>query len=187
MSNVTTYLKTIYQTVSSLLICSPLLVSCSDFNDSTNEVSFAADIDDQGDVQIIYTSPEDESHEEIYEIFQETEEFDFLAEELNEAIALPRDISVRFEECDEENAFYDPETVEISMCYELIQKYKEIFADDAESDDEYVTEVIDAALFTFYHELGHALVDQLELPITGSEEDAVDELAAIILLEEQGE
>ncbi len=57
MSNLPTYLKTIYQTVSSLLICSPLLVSCSNFNDSTNEVSFAADIDDQGDVEIIYSPP----------------------------------------------------------------------------------------------------------------------------------
>jgi len=186
MSNVPTYLKTVYLSVSSLLICNPWLISCSDFNDS-NEVSFAADIDDQGDVQIIYSPPQDPNHEEIYEIFQETQEFDSLAADINETIALPRDILVKFEECDEENAFYDPETVEISMCYELIQMYKEIFADDAESDEEYVTEVIDAALFTFYHELGHALVDQLELPITGSEEDAVDELAAIILLEEQGE
>ncbi|QYO63787.1 DUF4344 domain-containing metallopeptidase [Leptolyngbya sp. 7M] len=28
---------------------------------------------------------------------------------------------VRFEECGEENAYYDPENVQISMCYELIQ------------------------------------------------------------------
>ena len=187
MNNIPTYLKTIYLTVSSLLICNPLLVSCTTLNDSSNEVSLVAEIDDQGDVEIIYSPPEDEDHEEIYQILRETEEFDWLATDINESIALPRDIPVNFEECDEENAYYDPETVEISMCYELIQKYKEIFADEAESDDEYVTEVINAALFTFYHELGHALVDQLELPITGSEEDAVDELAAIILLEEQGE
>ena len=179
--------KTIYLTIASVMIVNPLLFSCSIFNDNKNKVSLAADVDDQGDVQIIYSSPQDENHQEIYEILQETQEFDSLAADINESIAIPRDIPVNFEECDEENAYYDPETVEISMCYELIQKYKEIFADDAESDEEYVTEVINSALFTFYHELGHALVDQLELPITGSEEDAVDELAAIILLEEQGE
>jgi hypothetical protein len=37
-----------------------------------------------------------------------------------------------------------------------------------------------AILFVAYHEMGHALVDQLALPITGREEDAVDALAAVL-------
>jgi hypothetical protein len=32
------------------------------------------------------------------------------------------------------------------------------------------------------HELGHGLIDVLELPVTGREEDAVDQLATILLL-----
>jgi hypothetical protein len=32
------------------------------------------------------------------------------------------------------------------------------------------------------HEVGHALVDVLDLPITGREEDAVDQLAAMMLI-----
>lgn len=41
--------------------------------------------------------------------------------------------------------------------------------------------VTGAVFFAFLYELGHALVDQLELPVTGKEEDAVDQLAAVIL------
>jgi len=40
-----------------------------------------------------------------------------------------------------------------------------------------------ATIFTFFHEAGHALRAQLNLPITGKEEDAVDELATLLLLE----
>ena len=37
-------------------------------------------------------------------------------------------------------------------------------------------------VFVFLHELGHALIDQLDLPIVGQEEDAVDEFATIALI-----
>lgn len=38
------------------------------------------------------------------------------------------------------------------------------------------------ALF-FLHEMGHAFIDLMEIPITGKEEDAVDDLAALTLIE----
>lgn len=40
----------------------------------------------------------------------------------------------------------------------------------------------DAIVFVFYHEAGHALVHNLNLPITGKEEDAVDQLASYIMI-----
>ncbi len=36
-------------------------------------------------------------------------------------------------------------------------------------------------LATFYHELGHALVDTLQLPVLGREEDAADTLSALLI------
>lgn len=40
-----------------------------------------------------------------------------------------------------------------------------------------------AVASTFFHELGHALVDAWQLPITGKEDDAVDQLSTIVLLD----
>ncbi len=40
-------------------------------------------------------------------------------------------------------------------------------------------------MFALMHELGHALSDVLALPVTGREEDAVDQLATV-LLQQQG-
>ena len=37
------------------------------------------------------------------------------------------------------------------------------------------------AVFTLYHEVGHALISELELPVLGREEDAVDQFAAFLL------
>lgn len=36
-------------------------------------------------------------------------------------------------------------------------------------------------LATFYHELGHALIDTLDLPVLGREEDAVDALSVLMI------
>lgn len=49
-----------------------------------------------------------------------------------------------------------------------------------------VRAMIYANEFVIAHELGHALVDQLDIPITGKEEDAVDGFAAYLLANTAG-
>lgn len=142
---------------------------------------------DTGDITIHYLPVQDATFESVYTILKETQVFEEIAEAVNSYLALPTDIPVNFMECGEANAFYDPEAQEISMCYELTQAYVDIFTDENTSDEEYVKEVINATVFTFFHELGHALVHILELPITGKEEDVVDEFAAIMLLQSGNE
>lgn len=41
--------------------------------------------------------------------------------------------------------------------------------------------VADNLVAIFYHELGHALIDQLELPVLGREEDAADILSVLLI------
>lgn len=42
---------------------------------------------------------------------------------------------------------------------------------------------ISSMIFSFYHETGHMLVSELKLPVTGPQEDVVDEFAAFVLTE----
>lgn len=51
--------------------------------------------------------------------------------------------------------------------------------------NEKVRFAISNSLFTLYHEVGHLLVDQLEWPIIGREEDVADNFATYVLLNEQ--
>ncbi len=48
-------------------------------------------------------------------------------------------------------------------------------------DEEIADQAMGAMLFVFLHELGHGLIDQLQLPAVGPEEDVVDEFATVLL------
>ncbi|MEM7045017.1 MAG: DUF4344 domain-containing metallopeptidase [Pseudomonadota bacterium] len=52
------------------------------------------------------------------------------------------------------------------------------------SPDDDAVFIIGNTLFTIYHELGHALIDLLNLPVIGREEDAVDGFAAVTMIPE---
>lgn len=140
-------------------------------------------IEDRGDIIMSYEETDDEVWANIRTALIETEFYDDLARDLNEMLVFPRDITVVFTTCDEANAYYDPNAVTITMCYELIDEFLSIFTENSETEEDFAYAVIDASLFTFFHELGHALVDLYELPIIGKEEDAVDTFATIILLD----
>lgn len=102
-------------------------------------------------------------------------------EGLNQDFEVPRGIAVDVLECDEPNAFYDPEQRRLRLCYGMVSLVSEAFG-DIESDREHTVATLGTTLFIFFHELGHALIHELDLPITGREEDAVDQLATLLLI-----
>jgi hypothetical protein len=106
-----------------------------------------------------------------------------LAKYLNDTFVLPVQVGMRLMQCDESNAYYDPEIREIQMCLELIDGMAEILRPQFEDDEDFTDALAGAFIATALHEVGHALVDVLELPITGREEDAVDQLSAWMLIE----
>lgn len=143
---------------------------------------------DRGDLKLVYGQLSVAEHQELEKVFQEERFFEDILDGLNESLILPRDVPVRLEECDEINAFYDPEDGSVTLCYELLGHFLELFGNQVEDDSEEAQEeaggkAVAALVFAFYHELGHALIDIYDLPATGREEDAVDQLATVMLLE----
>lgn len=98
---------------------------------------------------------------------------------------LARPLRYATEECAEFGAFYRPAQTEIVLCYEtlrtLYERGKALAGPDA-SDEFPLRYTLSNARFIVLHETGHALVDLLDLPVTGRQEDAVDQLAAILML-----
>jgi hypothetical protein len=107
-----------------------------------------------------------------------------LAEAISRLLVLPRDLPVRVEECGTVNAFYDPRAPRVVLCYELAEFFREMHSRkqgvDAARAPDYV---LHAMIFTLLHELGHAIIGELDLGVTGGEEDAVDDFAGLALLE----
>jgi hypothetical protein len=139
-----------------------------------------------GRFTVFYAPSRHKLHQALQQGLQESGLFENLAAALNNSgLVMRTDISIRFQDCGEANAFYDPdpENRQVVMCYELITKMTEDFEKLNKSNLEAaLSNAIYASIFVFYHELGHALIDVLQLPVVGKEEDAVDQFSAIILL-----
>lgn len=110
------------------------------------------------------------------QILSDSRIFDRTIRKLNAILSLPGRVDVVFERCSDANAFYQADVRRIAMCYELVDEYLGLSGPRAEAY------ALNAILFIFLHEMGHALVHVLGLPIDRSEEDAVDELAALMAL-----
>jgi hypothetical protein len=136
-------------------------------------------LSDSGNFKIIFESPTGERNL-ISEADKQT--LRLMTADLNSIFKLPRDVVVSFENCDEPDAAYDSENGKLLMCYELFDDLTEIFRREYKNAAERENAANGAAVFIFFHELGHALIDLYDLPVTGREEDAADQLSTLILL-----
>ncbi len=99
---------------------------------------------------------------------------------------LPRRLRYVTAECGEFGAFYRPERAEVVLCYETLRTLHEQGVMHQQAlglEQDHPARYVRANVrFMLLHETGHALVDLLDLPVTGRQEDAVDQLAAILML-----
>lgn len=144
-------------------------------------------IKDEGDFLVEYIELKNPKYERIANQVKEEKLLEDAAERLNKALVLPHDISLRAKDCEEVNALYNPNDHSITVCYELMEHFYKIFKSVGRSEETASQNMFDSVRFVFLHELGHALIDSYNLPITGNEEDAADRLSSYICLEELGE
>ena len=145
---------------------------------------------DRGDFKVATRRPEaDMTAQERKDYEEELKSLEEAADSLNKSFSLPHDIFIGFDNCDEAIALYDPLEKKVTVCYELSEDLYETFKGDFKTDEQVEDAVSNATTFVFFHELGHALVDAYDLPITGREEDAVDQLSVYLLADgsEEGE
>lgn len=156
-----------------------------DINTIGEDAPTEGKISDEGDVLIEFDDPGPRG--EVAEVLNYQRDFADDIELLNEFIALPDDILVRFRPSESEDDFgpyYDPESGEINFQYEVVPALRALLDEhiEYESEEDAIAAARGSLEFFAYHELGHALIDYLELPVTGREEDAVDGLAMVLLI-----
>jgi len=108
-----------------------------------------------------------------------------IAAELNKTFVLPRDLPIVFADIGQANAFYSPDKHMIVVGYEMFEELAKAYKPISSTDEELGNHVLGGIFFIFFHEFGHALIGELQLPTVGREEDAVDEFSALLLAEDQ--
>ena len=142
---------------------------------------------DKGDFLVDHKEVSNPRYNEIDRQIKEEKLLEKAADRLNSSLILPYNINLITRDCGEVNAFYNAETHSVTVCYELMEHFYTVFRSDGLSDEKAYDKMFDAVRFAFLHEIGHALIDTYNLPITGSEEDAADRCSSFINLTELGE
>jgi hypothetical protein len=135
-----------------------------------------------------YFPPQDSNFNYAYQWAVDTHLFSNIPEidGLDGLFVTPRPLHYVTRQCGTINAFYNKENGAVFLCYEMIDSLLQMgqALSKGASDPKALTIefVRDNLRFILLHESGHALIDLLDLPAVGREEDSVDQLAAVLLL-----
>lgn len=170
-----------------LVVLAVLVLSIAGCRKQSNEIvpkpANAPTISDNGNLIFRYEPRKNpKKGEEAHRVGGNEQKIAAVIANLNTKVALPFDIVVSMEDCDEPDAYYDPDTHKLVICHQLIDDYYELFAPKIKDKNKLDETVRGATAATFFHELGHALIDAWKLPITGKEEDAADQLSTVLLI-----
>ena len=95
-------------------------------------------------------------------------------------LTFPRNVAVTGKECGVINAWYSKKDGSITFCYELASFFYKAFRATKDRKAA-MTETVHSLMFVELHEMGHALIGELDLGVAGGEEEAVDDFAAVVL------
>jgi hypothetical protein len=133
-------------------------------------------------IRVEYDVPKNPAHRPIYERLKQVRALERL-QKLLSPLRLPRPLLLKVSGCDgESNAWYDGSAV--TVCYEYLA---DILKNALEGKLPSIITQDDAILGpfmdVFLHETGHAVFDQLNVPVLGREEDAADLFSVYIMLQ----
>ncbi|MGW6918466.1 DUF4344 domain-containing metallopeptidase [Kitasatospora sp. NPDC054939] len=135
-----------------------------------------------------YANGVTEQDQQVQSFLEQHQVLEEVADYATSWVVLPQDVPLTAASCGEPNAHWSPVEQTITLCYEYLEEVLPIYADqhpegtDAERADEVGQDLIGFTNAVVLHEFGHALVDLYQLPVTGREEDAVDQLAVLLLV-----
>ena len=108
-----------------------------------------------------------------------------LVELLNERIELPVDVEFSFEECGDSYVYYDDDYNRVIICQQWFDEMERVLSRGLSEKAVLKQTVRSLAFAVLLHETAHALIDVLNIPVTGREEDAADQFSTLVLLNQK--
>jgi hypothetical protein len=135
--------------------------------------------------RVSYERPNDPRMFETYTAWQDGKVLESMRGTILRRFNVENLLSLSLKNCGQSNAFYRSDVKEIVMCWELLGSVIDSSARRFGSNrDLMINAATSTFVFILYHELGHALVDLKKTATFGREEDNADQIATLLLLED---
>jgi hypothetical protein len=151
------------------------------------EQDIVAQAEQPNRVAVAYVPPKNRDLQELYGLLSGRLALEKIQEILS-PLRLPEELTIKTAECSKVNAWYSRENSKptVTICYELLKHILESLPKETTSagftpDDAAIGQFV---WFTL-HEVGHAVFDIFKVPIFGNEENAADNFATYIMLQNQ--
>lgn len=132
-----------------------------------------------------YERPNDPRMFETYTAWQDSKLLESMRGTVLRRFNVENVLSLSLRNCGQSNAVYRSDVKEIIMCWELLGTVIDSSTRRFSSNrDSMINAVTSTFVFILYHELGHALVDLKRAATFGREEDNADQIATLLLLED---
>jgi hypothetical protein len=131
----------------------------------------------QGRWRVAYPEAKNPEYAALQQHFSEQDILASMVEPLNEHFPVSRDVTIELAECGREGAFYDAERPAVQLCYELLVNLAQSLMGDQENGEQVF---VGAFAYILLHQVGHALMDQMDLPVRVPPEEAADQLTAVM-------
>jgi hypothetical protein len=135
-----------------------------------------------GRIKVVYGEANDRFSAQLMQGYRQSRFFERIGGLMASQVNLPQNVTIVLTQCGQANAAYSNEEHAIVICNELTNQNYRIFRKAGYREEEALKSAIFATVFTFYHEAGHMLIHELDLPTTGKEEDVADQFSAYYLL-----
>jgi hypothetical protein len=136
---------------------------------------------------VVDVLPKNPDLQQLYGLLSGRQELEKIQEILS-PLRLPEGLTLKSAECSNVNAWYTRENSKptVTICYELLKHILESLPKEPTSagftpDDAAIGQFVWLSL----HEVGHAVFDIFKVPIFGNEENAADNFATYIILQNQ--
>ncbi len=132
----------------------------------------------------VYVQPNKADYQAASESFRRGQLLERISGYINSRVRMPGNVRLVAAECGGVRAFYDPQRRAVVICYELMENIATgVVRDFPGSNQEQIADISAGAIFfILYHELGHALIHLLNLPVIAREEDAADAIGTFFIL-----
>lgn len=125
-------------------------------------------------VKVYYEPTQDSSFLVWHDSFKEDRFLETMGKVVNDVFRMERQLTLSLRDCGVTNAFYSSERKELILCYQMLDYLYKSYADSIPDPTELGEKIGNVLSFIYFHEIGHAMIDLLDIPLTGKEEDAAD-------------